>query len=118
MERLCDRVSSSTLLEDRRDAVRALKSLSKVREFAVASVVLPLFMCVDYLVIVLLSYQCAYKSIVGDGSEKVQFHDQRSFILIKGKWCRTYFCSSMSHMLSVQTVICIKSARGTRLVQI
>ena len=30
VERLCDRVSSSTLLEDRRDAVRALKSLSKV----------------------------------------------------------------------------------------
>ena len=29
-ERLCDRVASSTLLEDRRDAVRALKSLSKV----------------------------------------------------------------------------------------
>ena len=117
MERLCDRVSSSTLLEDRRDAVRALKSLSKVRKFAVASVVLSLFICVDYLGI-LLPYQCAYKSIVGDGSEKVQFHDQRSFILIKGKWCRTYFCSSMSHMLSVQTVICIKSARETQLVQI
>ena len=30
VERLCDRVQSSTLLEDRRDAVRALKSLSKV----------------------------------------------------------------------------------------
>lgn len=30
VERLCDRVASSTLLEDRRDAVRALKSLSKV----------------------------------------------------------------------------------------
>ncbi|CAE1275452.1 General vesicular transport factor p115 [Acanthosepion pharaonis] len=29
IERLCDRVQSSTLLEDRRDAVRALKSLSK-----------------------------------------------------------------------------------------
>jgi hypothetical protein len=29
VERLCDRVQSSTLLEDRRDAVRALKSLSK-----------------------------------------------------------------------------------------
>lgn len=29
VERLCDRVASSTLLEDRRDAVRALKSLSK-----------------------------------------------------------------------------------------
>ncbi|EDO45455.1 predicted protein, partial [Nematostella vectensis] len=29
IERLCDRVASSTLLEDRRDAVRALKSLSK-----------------------------------------------------------------------------------------
>ena len=27
---MCDRVASSTLLEDRRDAVRALKSLSKV----------------------------------------------------------------------------------------
>lgn len=32
VERLCDRVASSTLLEDRRDAVRALKSLSKVSE--------------------------------------------------------------------------------------
>lgn len=32
VERLCDRVASSTLLEDRRDAVRALKSLSKVIE--------------------------------------------------------------------------------------
>ncbi|XP_061573902.1 general vesicular transport factor p115 isoform X5 [Cololabis saira] len=29
IQRLCDRVASSTLLEDRRDAVRALKSLSK-----------------------------------------------------------------------------------------
>ncbi|CAB3986473.1 general vesicular transport factor p115-like, partial [Paramuricea clavata] len=29
VEKLCDRVSSSTLLEDRRDAVRALKSMSK-----------------------------------------------------------------------------------------
>ena len=29
IERLCDRVSSATLLEDRRDAVRAIKSLSK-----------------------------------------------------------------------------------------
>lgn len=31
IQKLCDRVASSTLLEDRRDAVRALKSLSKVR---------------------------------------------------------------------------------------
>lgn len=30
IQKLCDRVASSTLLEDRRDAVRALKSLSKV----------------------------------------------------------------------------------------
>ncbi|XP_066922290.1 general vesicular transport factor p115-like [Clytia hemisphaerica] len=29
IDRLCDRVSSATLLEDRRDAVRAIKSLSK-----------------------------------------------------------------------------------------
>ena len=32
VERLCDRVASSTLLEDRRDSVRALKSLSKVSD--------------------------------------------------------------------------------------
>ena len=32
VERLCDRVASSTLLEDRRDAVRALKSLSKASD--------------------------------------------------------------------------------------
>uniref|UniRef100_A0A8C9TW93 General vesicular transport factor p115 n=1 Tax=Scleropages formosus TaxID=113540 RepID=A0A8C9TW93_SCLFO len=31
IQKLCDRVASSTLLEDRRDAVRALKSLSKVQ---------------------------------------------------------------------------------------
>ena len=30
VERLVDRASSSTLLDDRRDAVRALKALSKV----------------------------------------------------------------------------------------
>ncbi|MED6266548.1 Vesicle-mediated ER to Golgi transport protein, partial [Characodon lateralis] len=29
IQKLCDRVASSTLLEDRRDAVRALKALSK-----------------------------------------------------------------------------------------
>lgn len=29
IQKLCDRVASSTLLDDRRDAVRALKSLSK-----------------------------------------------------------------------------------------
>lgn len=31
IQKLCDRVASSTLLDDRRDAVRALKSLSKVQ---------------------------------------------------------------------------------------
>uniref|UniRef100_A0A663MSB1 Uncharacterized protein n=1 Tax=Athene cunicularia TaxID=194338 RepID=A0A663MSB1_ATHCN len=31
IQKLCDRVASSTLLDDRRDAVRALKSLSKVK---------------------------------------------------------------------------------------
>uniref|UniRef100_A0A8C2TCI2 Uncharacterized protein n=1 Tax=Coturnix japonica TaxID=93934 RepID=A0A8C2TCI2_COTJA len=30
IQKLCDRVASSTLLDDRRDAVRALKALSKV----------------------------------------------------------------------------------------
>ena len=30
IERLCERISSSMLLEDRRDALRAIKSLSKV----------------------------------------------------------------------------------------
>ena len=30
VEKLCNRVSSATLLADRRDALRALKSLSKV----------------------------------------------------------------------------------------
>jgi hypothetical protein len=30
IERLCDRIQSATRLEDRRDAVRALKALSKV----------------------------------------------------------------------------------------
>uniref|UniRef100_A0A8C7YL63 Uncharacterized protein n=1 Tax=Oryzias sinensis TaxID=183150 RepID=A0A8C7YL63_9TELE len=33
IQKLCDRVASSTLLEDRRDAVRALKSLSKEYKF-------------------------------------------------------------------------------------
>ena len=31
VDRLVDRISSATLLDDRRDAVRAIKSLSKVR---------------------------------------------------------------------------------------
>ncbi|KAJ8262184.1 hypothetical protein GJAV_G00163450 [Gymnothorax javanicus] len=35
IQKLCDRVASSTLLEDRRDAVRALKSLSKKYRFEV-----------------------------------------------------------------------------------
>lgn len=35
--RLCDRVASSTLLEDRRDAVRALKSLSRKFRYQVGS---------------------------------------------------------------------------------
>ncbi|XP_076818838.1 general vesicular transport factor p115-like isoform X2 [Clavelina lepadiformis] len=39
--RLCDRVSSSTLLDDRRDAVRALKSLSKKYRVEVGSQALP-----------------------------------------------------------------------------
>ncbi len=30
IERLCDRLQSATRIEDRRDAVRALKALSKV----------------------------------------------------------------------------------------
>lgn len=37
MERLCERVQSSTLLEDRRDAVRALKSLSKVVKYVTSN---------------------------------------------------------------------------------
>nr|CAB3267542.1 general vesicular transport factor p115 [Phallusia mammillata] len=39
--RLCDRISSSTLLEDRRDSVRALKSLSKKFRLEVGSQALP-----------------------------------------------------------------------------
>jgi hypothetical protein len=31
IERLCDRLQSATRMEDRRDAVRGLKALSKVR---------------------------------------------------------------------------------------
>ncbi|XP_070684040.1 general vesicular transport factor p115 isoform X2 [Pempheris klunzingeri] len=37
IQKLCDRVASSTLLEDRRDAVRALKSLSKKYRLEVAT---------------------------------------------------------------------------------
>ncbi|XP_077575052.1 general vesicular transport factor p115 isoform X3 [Stigmatopora nigra] len=37
IQKLCDRVASSTLLEDRRDAVRALKSLSKKYRMEVAT---------------------------------------------------------------------------------
>ncbi|XP_048101356.1 general vesicular transport factor p115 isoform X2 [Alosa alosa] len=37
IQKLCDRVASSTLLEDRRDAVRALKSLSKKYRMEVGS---------------------------------------------------------------------------------
>ncbi|XP_033871158.3 general vesicular transport factor p115-like isoform X2 [Acipenser ruthenus] len=37
IQKLCDRVASSTLLEDRRDAVRALKALSKKYRLEVAS---------------------------------------------------------------------------------
>ncbi|XP_051866155.1 general vesicular transport factor p115 isoform X4 [Pristis pectinata] len=37
VQKLCDRVASSTLLEDRRDAVRALKSLSKKYRLEVGS---------------------------------------------------------------------------------
>ncbi|XP_074546864.1 general vesicular transport factor p115 isoform X5 [Halichoeres trimaculatus] len=37
IQKLCDRVASSTLLEDRRDAVRALKSLSKKYRFEVGT---------------------------------------------------------------------------------
>jgi len=40
--RLCDRVASSTLLEDRRDAVRALKSLAKKFRLEVGTQALPL----------------------------------------------------------------------------
>ncbi|KAM8939397.1 general vesicular transport factor p115 [Pelodytes ibericus] len=37
IQKLCDRVASSTLLDDRRDAVRALKSLSKKYRFEVGT---------------------------------------------------------------------------------
>ncbi|KAE8630875.1 hypothetical protein XENTR_v10000999 [Xenopus tropicalis] len=37
IQKLCDRVASATLLDDRRDAVRALKSLSKKYRFDVAT---------------------------------------------------------------------------------
>ena len=36
IERLCDRLQLATRLEDRRDAVRGLKNLSKVKKIIVA----------------------------------------------------------------------------------
>jgi len=39
VEKLCNRVTSATLLADRRDALRALKSLSKVCSVLTVSVV-------------------------------------------------------------------------------
>uniref|UniRef100_A0A8C1KW64 General vesicular transport factor p115 n=1 Tax=Cyprinus carpio TaxID=7962 RepID=A0A8C1KW64_CYPCA len=47
IQKLCDRVASSTLLEDRRDAVRALKSLSKKYRMEVGT------MAMDHLVRIL-----------------------------------------------------------------
>ncbi|XP_056315184.1 general vesicular transport factor p115 isoform X1 [Danio aesculapii] len=47
IQKLCDRVASSTLLEDRRDAVRALKSLSKKYRLEVGT------MSMDHLVRIL-----------------------------------------------------------------
>ncbi|TRY75942.1 hypothetical protein DNTS_033502 [Danionella cerebrum] len=47
IQKLCDRVASSTLLEDRRDAVRALKSLSKKYRLEVGT------MAMDHLVQIL-----------------------------------------------------------------
>ncbi|XP_067297725.1 general vesicular transport factor p115 isoform X4 [Pseudorasbora parva] len=47
IQKLCDRVASSTLLEDRRDAVRALKSLSKKYRMEVGT------MAIDHLVRIL-----------------------------------------------------------------
>lgn len=47
IQKLCDRVASSTLLEDRRDAVRALKSLSKKYRLEVGT------MSMDHLVHIL-----------------------------------------------------------------
>ncbi|CAM4492928.1 hypothetical protein PO909_015180 [Leuciscus waleckii] len=47
IQKLCDRVASSTLLEDRRDAVRALKSLSKKYRVEVGN------MAMDHLVRIL-----------------------------------------------------------------
>lgn len=47
IQKLCDRVASSTLLEDRRDAVRALKSLSKKYHMEVGT------MAMDHLVRIL-----------------------------------------------------------------
>uniref|UniRef100_A0A8C2CEQ0 General vesicular transport factor p115 n=1 Tax=Cyprinus carpio TaxID=7962 RepID=A0A8C2CEQ0_CYPCA len=49
IQKLCDRVASSTLLEDRRDAVRALKSLSKKYRMEVGT------MAMDHLVRILQS---------------------------------------------------------------
>ncbi|XP_026126920.1 general vesicular transport factor p115-like isoform X7 [Carassius auratus] len=49
VQKLCDRVASSTLLEDRRDAVRALKSLSKKYRMEVGT------MAMDHLVRILQS---------------------------------------------------------------
>ncbi|XP_037545973.1 general vesicular transport factor p115 [Nematolebias whitei] len=47
IQKLCDRVASSTLLEDRRDAVRALKSLSKKYRLEVGT------QAMDYLINIL-----------------------------------------------------------------
>uniref|UniRef100_A0A8C1FV27 General vesicular transport factor p115 n=1 Tax=Cyprinus carpio carpio TaxID=630221 RepID=A0A8C1FV27_CYPCA len=49
IQKLCDRVASSTLLEDRRDVVRALKSLSKKYRMEVGT------MAMDHLVRILQS---------------------------------------------------------------
>uniref|UniRef100_A0A9J8DE20 General vesicular transport factor p115 n=1 Tax=Cyprinus carpio carpio TaxID=630221 RepID=A0A9J8DE20_CYPCA len=132
IQKLCDRVASSTLLEDRRDVVRALKSLSKKYRMEVGT------MAMDHLVRILQSdrtdteilgyaLDTLYNIVCSDEEEEpeereqkqeddlgAQFTENLSLVLLP----RRFFPYFLTQCAPVQSIVLVSPMGVSRLMDL